>query len=100
MHEKLAGDLKCQARHDTFPVCVQYKNCTRSSTNTNEQVYSVGVSLRLTILRPRRRVIMEKPSQPSKEPDPGIQGWTGMYTLVVPPLSAKLIKNSHQNLPI
>ena len=28
------------------------------------------------------------------------QGWTGMYTLVVPSLSAKLIKNNHQNLPI
>ena len=28
------------------------------------------------------------------------QGWTGMYTLVVPSLSAKLIKNSRQNLPI
>ena len=29
-----------------------------------------------------------------------MQGWTGMYTLAVPSLSAKLIKNSHQNLPI
>ena len=29
-----------------------------------------------------------------------LQGWTGMYTLVVPSLSMKFIKNSHQNLPI
>ena len=29
-----------------------------------------------------------------------MQGWTGMYTLVVPSLSAKFIKNSHQNLPV
>ena len=29
-----------------------------------------------------------------------IQGWTGMCILVVPSLSVKLIKNSHQNLPI
>ena len=28
------------------------------------------------------------------------QGWTGMYTLVVPSLSTKFIKNSHQNLPV
>ena len=28
------------------------------------------------------------------------QGWTGMYILVVSSLSVKLIKNSHQNLPI
>ena len=29
-----------------------------------------------------------------------IQGWTGMYTLVVPSLSTKFIKDSHQNLPV
>ena len=29
-----------------------------------------------------------------------LQGWTGMYTLVVPTLSAKFIKNSNQNLPV
>ena len=29
-----------------------------------------------------------------------IQEWTGMYTLVVPSLSTKFIKNSHQNLPV
>ena len=28
------------------------------------------------------------------------QGWTGMYTLVVPSLSTTFIKNSHQNLPV
>ena len=28
------------------------------------------------------------------------QGWTGMYTLVVPSLFTKFIKNSHQNLPV
>ena len=28
------------------------------------------------------------------------QGWTGMYILVVPSLSTKFIKNSHQNLPV
>ena len=28
------------------------------------------------------------------------QGWTDMYTLVVPSLSAELIKNSYQKLPI
>ena len=28
------------------------------------------------------------------------QGSTGMYTLVVPSLSTKFIKNSHQNLPV
>ena len=28
------------------------------------------------------------------------QGWTGMYILVVPFLSTKFIKNSHQNLPV
>ena len=28
------------------------------------------------------------------------QGWTSMYTLVVPSLSMKFIKNSHKNLPI
>ena len=31
---------------------------------------------------------------------PGNQGWTGMYTLVVPSLSMKFIKNSHKNLPV
>ena len=30
----------------------------------------------------------------------GDQGWTGMYTLVAPSLSAKFIENSHQNLPV
>ena len=30
----------------------------------------------------------------------GFQGRTGMYTLVVPSLSTKFIKNSHQNLPV
>ena len=30
----------------------------------------------------------------------GIQGWTGTYTLVVPSLSTKFIKKSHQNLPV
>ena len=49
MHEKLADDSKCQVRHDTSQVCVQYKSHIRSWTNTNEQVYSVGVSLRSTI---------------------------------------------------
>ena len=28
------------------------------------------------------------------------QGWTGMYTLMVPSLSTKFIKNSHQNLSV
>ena len=28
------------------------------------------------------------------------QGWTGMYTLVVPSLSTKFIKNNHQNLSV
>ena len=28
------------------------------------------------------------------------QGWTGVYTLVAPSLSAKVIKNSHQNLSV
>ena len=28
------------------------------------------------------------------------QGWTGLYTLVVPSLSRKFIKNSHQNWPV
>ena len=28
------------------------------------------------------------------------QGWTGMYTLVIPSLSAKFIKNSQQKLPV
>ena len=28
------------------------------------------------------------------------QGWTGMYTLVVPSSSTKFIKNSQQNLPV
>ena len=28
------------------------------------------------------------------------QGWRGMYTLVVPSLSTKFIKNSHKNLPV
>ena len=30
----------------------------------------------------------------------GGQRWTGTYTLVVPSLSTKFIKNSHQNLPV
>ena len=29
-----------------------------------------------------------------------LQGWIGMYTSVVPSLSTKFIKNSHQNLPV
>ena len=28
------------------------------------------------------------------------QGWTDMYTLVVPSLSTKFIKNSHKKLPV
>ena len=29
-----------------------------------------------------------------------LQGWTGTYTLIVPSLSTKFIKNSHKNLPV
>ena len=69
-----------ESNTENTPECVYTKSCTEfreHSLQSFSDFVKIGVSLHQIL-----------------------QGWTGMYTLVVPSLSTKFIKSSHQNLPV